>query len=373
MKYFPWQIQSLLRYRPSGLKDIIAVNIKLCQNHFPLNIKELKMPIHVEDDLHDNFRKLKIEEFHKYCSNFYVAELRNSHILDNNNVVTVIKNNKIIEQLSFDPLKRVIHPSLTIYCYPKPIFLKGKTLLLSSPGAQNNYFHFTLDLLQKIGFAKECGYSVDDFDNILINKISYDFQKDLLKMFGVPENKIVETMPDSFFHCENVVIPSYSPHNYFGLSYVNSIVLSDLISVKKTHSHRIFISRKNASGRRIINEEDLIDYLAPFGFETIYLENLTVREQALLFKNAQVVITPHGAGTTNIIYSNPGTVLIEIQDVGAPLNVDFYPYISYKGLKYGYLFAQTVVNPEINHFNFQDILVDIDKLKALIKKMNLNL
>jgi capsular polysaccharide biosynthesis protein len=331
------------------------------------------MPFHVELNLHENFRKLKIEEFHKYCSEFFVAELKNTKILDTDHVVTVIKNNKIIKQLSFDPLKREIHPSLTIFCYPQPIFLKGKTLLLATPGAQNNYFHFTLDLLQKIGFAKECGYSIDEFDNILINKILYDFQRDLLKIFGVPENKIVETMPNSFFHCEKVVIPSHSPHNYFGFSYINSTILNELISFKKTHSHRIFISREKANGRRIVNEGDLMNLLGPLGFETIYLENLTVIEQVQLFKNAEVIITPHGAGTANIIYSNPGTVLIEIHDIGAPLNVDFYPYISYKELKYGYLFAQTVVNPATNHFNFQDILVDIEKLKKLIKKMNLNL
>jgi hypothetical protein len=373
LKHLPWRVQSLLKFRPTGLKDIKSKDIELRKSHFPILLEELKMPFHVENDLHENFRILKIEEFHKQCSDFFVAELENAQILDTHHVVTVIKRNKIIEQLSFDPLKREIHPSLTIFSYPNPTFLKGKTLLLSTPGAQNNYFHFTLDLLQKIGFAKECGYSIDEFDNILINKISYNFQRELLKIFGVSENKIVETMPDSYFDCECVVVPSHSPHNYFGFLYINTVIFENLTPTLKKHSQLIYISRKNASGRRIINERELMNYLEPLGFETIYLENLTVKEQAKLFKNAKIVITPHGAGTTNIVYSNPETVLIEIHDIGAPLNVDFYPYISYKGIKYGYLFAQTVANPDNNHFNFQDILVDIDKLRALMKKMDLNL
>jgi hypothetical protein len=368
---FPWRFQSLIKFRPNGSKIITSKDAELIKKHFPINLNELKMPIHVEVELHENFKKLKIEEFHKHCSDFYVAKLSNIQVFDNYNVTTIIKNNKILQPLSFDPYKRAIHPSLTIFCYPKPIFLKGNTLVLSSPGAQNNYFHFTIDLIQKLAFAIECGFVIDDFDYILVNKLTYNFQKELLKIFGIPENKIIETIPDSFFYCENVAVPSYSPHNYFGFLQIKSIVLSKILSLKNKHSKRIYISRKNSSGRRIVNEKELIFFLMPFGFETVFLENLSVLEQAKLFNNVEIIITPHGAGTTNIIYSQKDTSLIEIHDVGAPLNVDFYPYISYLGINYGYMFAETIINPETDHFNFQDILVDIDKLKILLIKMNL--
>ena len=373
-KRFPWRFQSFLKFRPSGIIPLFKnKNITILKKNFPLDVKELKKPIHIETELHENFKAIKIENFHKACSDFFCAKIQKVKIVNNNNVITLIKNNKIIETLSFDPLKREVHPTLTIFCYPKETYLKGKTLLLSTAGAHNNYFHFTIDLLQKLGFAKECGYSLNEFDNILINKLSFKFQKELLQLFNVPFEKIIETELNSNFNCEEVIVPSHSPHNYFGYLFLKKNILSDTSPQNLNFPKRIYISRKNASGRRIVNEEELLTFLAPLNFETIYLENLSVFEQVELFKNIEIVITPHGAGTTNIIYSNSDAALIEIHDIGAPLNTDFYPYVTYGKINYGYIFSETVANPETNHFNFQDIKVNIDQLKQLMGKMALKL
>ena len=40
-------------------------------------------------------------------------------------------------------------------------------------------------------------------------------------------------------------------------------------------------------------------------------EELSVTEQILYFHNADIVLSPHGANSTNSIYMRPGTVFIE--------------------------------------------------------------
>jgi len=39
---------------------------------------------------------------------------------------------------------------------------------------------------------------------------------------------------------------------------------------------------------------------------------MSFEEQLRLFRNAEVVVGPHGAGFTNLIFSKPGTRVIEI-------------------------------------------------------------
>ena len=52
--------------------------------------------------------------------------------------------------------------------------------------------------------------------------------------------------------------------------------------------------------------------LERFGFDIIEAENYSLLEQAAIFKKAKVVMGPHGSGFTNLIFSQPGTVVIEL-------------------------------------------------------------
>jgi len=85
------------------------------------------------------------------------------------------------------------------------------------------------------------------------------------------------------------------------------------ISFGKTDpSRRIFISRASASKRRMVNEEEVADFLGALGFEHVALEEMDFLEQIEMFAEASVVIGQHGAGLTNLLYVPPGTTVIEI-------------------------------------------------------------
>jgi capsular polysaccharide biosynthesis protein len=58
-------------------------------------------------------------------------------------------------------------------------------------------------------------------------------------------------------------------------------------SEKLAFSAKIFISRRKAVGRRIINENDVIEALAPFGFVTYVLEEMSFLDQVKLFSQAK--------------------------------------------------------------------------------------
>jgi capsular polysaccharide biosynthesis protein len=75
---------------------------------------------------------------------------------------------------------------------------------------------------------------------------------------------------------------------------------------------RIYVSRSSAPVRRLVNEDRLMDILAPFGFVNIDPAGRPLREQIALFGGAHMVISPHGAGLTNLLFSKPDTTVVEI-------------------------------------------------------------
>ena len=58
---------------------------------------------------------------------------------------------------------------------------------------------------------------------------------------------------------------------------------------------RVYISRTLPFARVLANEEEILPGLIEMGFQVCRLENMTFEEQVRLFRNAEVVVGPHGA------------------------------------------------------------------------------
>jgi hypothetical protein len=89
--------------------------------------------------------------------------------------------------------------------------------------------------------------------------------------------------------------------------------VSDAVKVSlSAKPKRIYISRKIPFARVLVNENDLLPGLQEMGFQICLLEEMPFEEQVRLFRNAEVVLAPHGAGLINLIFSKPGTRVVEI-------------------------------------------------------------
>jgi capsular polysaccharide biosynthesis protein len=83
-------------------------------------------------------------------------------------------------------------------------------------------------------------------------------------------------------------------------------------TTQELYPSKIYISRSNASIRRIINEEEIIEILKSYGFVILHLEDLDPSRQAHLFYHANIIVAPHGSGLANLIFAQAGTQVIEI-------------------------------------------------------------
>jgi capsular polysaccharide biosynthesis protein len=73
---------------------------------------------------------------------------------------------------------------------------------------------------------------------------------------------------------------------------------------------RIYISRRGAKHRRVINEVALLELLSEYGFESVDLESLPFRRQVELFHQCEILIAPHGAGVCTSMFSGPITMIV---------------------------------------------------------------
>lgn len=99
----------------------------------------------------------------------------------------------------------------------------------------------------------------------------------------------------------------FIPQEY--LDYFRGHMLQRAESAPGPSPKRIFVSRRGASMRRLINEKEVVDFLEERGFVTVRPEEYGLAEQARLFDSARVVVAQHGAALANLMYMRGGAVV----------------------------------------------------------------
>ena len=137
--------------------------------------------------------------------------------------------------------------------------------------------------------------------------------------------------------------------------------------LRTPRNRRLLIARKGPT-RKIHNIEEVETVLSRYDFETVYLEGMSVVDQILLFQSAEFVVSPHGAGLSNLVFCEPGTKVIEL--VPCVEMRPFFWLISEKlDLVHGLQFCVPVEGA-----GFQaSIHVDTRKLQSLVRMLDAHL
>jgi hypothetical protein len=203
-----------------------------------------------------------------------------------------------------------------------PTSIQGRVAVVTHDG-WFCYYHWMTEILGRLVLLEEYGIEYD-WLYVTTNK---PFMKDVLALWGIDENKIIT--PDgltNYIQADELIVPSLVgtilPHiEHPFSSYMRPWIIErirskllpfiDVNTDSKALEKRIFISRNDARIRRVLNEDDVFDLFKPFGFKRYVLGSLSLLEQMSLFNGADIIVASHGAGLTNLIFSKPGTRVIE--------------------------------------------------------------
>ncbi len=282
---------------------------------------------------------------------------RNNHLIDN-------KNNVLYEpEISFD--------ALAIYTQKlSPITrLKGTVAYLSNTDT-SNYYHWMCLTLPLLRFYQKY-LDLKDIDFFYVGEAPLtNFQKETLLKLGISTEQVIQRgcRADRLI----VAIPhrkrhhGHSPIEEESYNFIRSIYLDEISINKASNKRRIYIARGESKKRKVINELEVGQLLKKYNFDIVSMDNKTVTEQAEIFGQAEVIIAPHGAALTNLLFVQPGVKLLEIFPYSYLPNY-YYVMASYAKAEYYYIRGEnTYLN---NGDNSADILINLQKLESFCKEV----
>jgi len=197
---------------------------------------------------------------------------------------------------------------------PKLHKLAGKTLFLSS---RSNYWHLLADELCDLTLLTESGINLNEFDQIVFEKSPFTAGKELQKNFTLDQVNQVSLQKHLHIECEELSFFTgtfcLSKHALSLVKYKIESFLELSLAKSGKSSKRIIVSRGSSTTRRWLNENDCINLLDTLNFKLIDPSKLSLSQQVEAFSNAEIILGPHGAGLTNIMFCSPGTKVIEIR------------------------------------------------------------
>ncbi len=106
-------------------------------------------------------------------------------------------------------------------------------------------------------------------------------------------------------------------------------MLRDLLDLRHLPSgtpDRVLVSRQDAARRRLANETELAEALAPGGFVRVRMSALDVPTQIATLARARHIVAPHGMGLAPLAFNEGGESLLEI--FNERIGTDAYAFVA---------------------------------------------
>jgi len=323
----------------------------------------LKTPLKrvLPKSIHESTDKAFIDLVNFELESDFVMQIPNGRAFGEDGLVVSEDNQIISETLILGGEKLEDHNIFKRYKLPKTIKVNNAALLTSK--WRNCYYHWIIDVLPKLHLLEKAEIKPEKY---ILNDYKCTFQVETIALLGIEEDKIIRLDNESIIEVFNLIVPSLpgSIGNppLWACEYLKNKLL--IPNVDKFYPEKIYLSREKAPQRRIQNEDEIFELLKKYGFKKIIPEDLSMQEQFNHFANAKIIVSPHGAGLTNLVFSNDKIKVLEIFTPNY-INVCFWALSNLKNIDYFYLKGENIPSE-----NF-DIFVNIEELEQTLKLMNL--
>lgn len=191
------------------------------------------------------------------------------------------------------------------------------TIVMGCNAAHSNYFHWITQCLPAIDFTlRRIG---PDRKAALALPVLNAWQEESLRLLAYHAVKrvIIDDKYKRYFfgrveYCE--ILKGKAAFSLSETTYQTYSRLRAAVELDPAGSRRkIYVSRTDLPSRRMRNEDAVMAEARKRGFEIVVPGELSLTEQIRVFRNANIVIGTHGAGLTNIVFCEPGTIVYEIR------------------------------------------------------------
>jgi len=199
-----------------------------------------------------------------------------------------------------------------------------KGVFLGGNGSAN-YYHWMVEVLSRAEFLDELPAEYGEYPLLVSNAVEkYRSFKDGLDCVSKGRDVIYLNPRKSYLVGDVVYIDAANnlPINMRdgthmnaedfifreeSIRYLRGLCFSDtgFLSIDDaSFPKRVFLARSEE--RRSFNQAEVESLLSGYGFVSVYLDSMSLFEQAKLFSEAEWIVGPTGAAWTNIIFAKPG-------------------------------------------------------------------
>jgi hypothetical protein len=171
-------------------------------------------------------------------------------------------------------------------------------LLVQYPNSQKkDLYKFVIEVYELLGLKDELIF-IDEYTNYKDIYISTSYTHDIDSNLP-PRNEIY----NFYKYLVSIVKNKYNKNT------PNKIYIS-----RRTWLHNDFsnIGTNYTTKRKLINEDELVEYLCKNGYTEVFTENISIIDKILLFNNATHIVGAIGGGIANSLFSNKKTKLCAI-------------------------------------------------------------
>ena len=188
--------------------------------------------------------------------------------------------------------------------------------ILIAPAWYHNFYHWLVDILPRLANVTDslkAGVPIIVPDRL--SRVQLHTLRLALAAAGVPQAEVI-ALNGGTHHFARAIIPTRLSATLDMSHAQRNFMRAMMPGVDSQPSGRIYVSRRDAAIRRIVNEDEIEALLQRRGFRTVTMSGLPFEEQARLFGGAEAIIGHHGAAFASWAFCRAGTPAIEIFQEG---------------------------------------------------------
>lgn len=175
-----------------------------------------------------------------------------------------------------------------------------------------NFYHWLMQILTTV--ESVLAYrKIEDIYIITSQNLSH-WQRDSIRLLGYDSIPIFQPEPNIYYQAKMLEISDFctNPTNLTRTGIQVCSRLKSALDLSSSKGKKIYVSRVDASFRRVTNENELIEVLRRFGFDILVMGCMTLEDQIRAFHDASFVVGPHGQGMGHTAYCCHGTFVWEL-------------------------------------------------------------
>jgi hypothetical protein len=163
-----------------------------------------------------------------------------------------------------------------------------------------------------------------------------------LEWSGIPLDRVVWFDPRTRVQPDELHVV---PRDLSGILGLRAAVL-DHLGITPAAERHVYISRRDAQCRRVVNEPEQTAVFLQKGVETHTLRGMAAADQVRLFAAARTIIAPTGAALVHLLFAPQGAQVIELFPAGFEREVlhVYQPICDLLGLRYRRVDCESIPN-----------------------------